>query len=65
MAIDLVMRKTIYGQRTSISWDFARLLEKIDYADDLLLLTSRVDHRQEKTSRLEENVGRVGLKLNP
>ena len=59
MAIDLVMRKTIYGQRTSISWDFARLLEKIDYADDLLLLTSRVDHLQERTARLQEHVGRV------
>ena len=50
------------GGRTE---DFTRLLEDIDYTDDLLLLTSRVDHMQEKTARLEENAGRVGLKLNP
>ena len=51
--------------RTGIRWDFTRLLEDIDYAHDLLQLTSRVDHMQEKTARLEENAGRVGLKLNP
>ena len=63
--IDWVMRKTVDGQRTGIRWDFTMLLEDIDYADDLLLLTSRTDHMQEKTARLEENAGRVGLKLNP
>ena len=65
MVIDWVMRKTVDGQRTGIRWDFTMLLEDIDYADNLLLLTSRADHMQEKTARLEENAGRVGLKLNP
>ena len=65
LVINWVMRKTLDGQRTGIRWDFKRLLEDIDYTDDLLLLTSRVDHMQEKTARLEENTGRVGLKLNP
>ena len=66
MVIDWVMRKTVDGQRTGrIRWDFTTLLEDIDYADDLLLLSSRVDHMQEKTARLEEKAGRVGLKLNP
>ena len=65
MVIDRVMRKTVDGQRTSIRWDFIRPLENNDYADGLLLLTSRVDHMREKTARLEENAGRVGLKLNP
>ena len=65
MVIDWVMRKTVDGQRTAIRWDFTMLLEDIDYADDLLLPTSRADHIQEKTARLEENAGRVGFKLNP
>ena len=65
LVIDWVMRKTVHGQRTGIRWDFTMLLEGIDYADDLLLLTSRADHVQEKTARLEENAGRVGLKMNP
>ena len=67
LVIDWVMRKTVDGQRTGIRWDFTRLLEDIDYADDLLLLTSRVGHMQEKNAglELEENLGRVGLKLNP
>ena len=64
MVIDWVMRKMVDRQRTGIRWDFTMLLEDIDYADDLLLLASRVDHMQEKTARLEENAGRVGLKLN-
>ena len=59
------MRKTVDGQRTGIGSDFTRLLEDIDYADDLLLSTSRADHMQEKTARLEEKAGRVGLKLSP
>ena len=53
------------GQRTGIRWDFTRLLQNIDYADDLILLTSRVNNMQEKTARLEENAGRVRLKINP
>lgn len=65
MVIDWVMKKTVDGQRTGIRWDLTRLLEDLDYADDLLLLTSRADHMQEKTARLEENAGRVGLNLNP
>ena len=65
MVIDWVMRKTVDGQRTGIGWDVTRLLEGIDYAENLLLLTSRVDYMQEKTARLEENAGRIGLKLNP
>ena len=36
--INLVMGKTVDGQRTGIRWDFTTLLEDIDYADDLLLL---------------------------
>ena len=58
------MRETVDGQRTGISWDFTSELEDIDYEDDLRLLTSRVDHMQEKTTMLEENAGRAGLKLN-
>ena len=65
LVIDWVTRKTVDRQRTGIRWDFTRLLEDIDYPDDLLLLSSRVDHMQEKTAGLEENAGRVGLKLNP
>ena len=46
MVIDWVMRKTVDGQRTDNRWDVATLLEDIDYADDLFLPTSRVDHMQ-------------------
>ena len=57
MVIDRVMRKTVDGQRTDIRWGFTRLLEDIDYADDLLLLTSRADHMQEKTARRRTQAG--------
>ena len=44
--IGWVMRRTVDGERKGIRWDSTRLLE--EYADDLLLLTSRADHMQEK-----------------
>ena len=57
MVINWIMRKTVNRQRTGIRWDFAILLEDIDYTDNLL----RVDHVQQKTARLGENAeSRIG-----
>ena len=64
LVIDWVMRKTTEGKRTGIRWDFNTLLEDLDFADDIALLSSAMNHLQQKTTRLEENAAKIGLKLN-
>jgi len=64
LAIDWVMRKTVTGTRTGIRWDFTTVLEDLDFADDIALLSSKMNHLQQKTTKLEANAAKVGLKLN-
>ena len=64
LTIDWVMRKTTENARTGIRWDFTSLLEDLDFADDIALLSSSMNHIQQKTTKLEENAEKVGLKLN-
>jgi hypothetical protein len=64
LVIDWVMRRTIEGERTGIRWDFTTMLEDLDFADDLALLSSTMNHLQHKTTKLEDNAAKVGLKLN-
>ena len=64
LVIDWVMRKTLEGERTGIRWNFTTMLEDLDFADDIALLSSSMKHLQEKTTKLEETATKVGLKLN-
>ena len=64
LVIDWVMNKTVNRARTGIRWDFTTLLEDLDFADDIALTSSTMNHLQEKTTKLETNAGKVGLKLN-
>ena len=40
------------------------MLEDLDFADHIVLVSSKYEHIQNKTNRLVDNAGRVGLKLN-
>ena len=64
IAVDWVMRRTTEGQRIGIRWNFTSTLEDLDFADDIVLLSSKYPQIQDKTNRLVDNAGRVGLKLN-
>ena len=64
LVIDWVMRQTVEGRRTGIRWNFTTVLEDLDFADDIALISSTLAHLQTKTTGLENNAGRVGLKLN-
>ena len=64
LAIDWVMQQTVGGERTGIRWNFTTVLEDLDFADDIALLSSTLNHLQSKTDRLENNSARIGLKLN-
>ena len=58
LAIDWVIRSTLKGENTGIN------LEDLDYADDLALLSHLETHMQSKTSKLQSNASKIGLKIN-
>jgi len=47
-----------------IRWNFTTVLEDLEFADNIALLSSRLNDLHEKTGRLTEEAARVGLKLN-
>ena len=64
IVLDWVMRKTVETTHRGIRWDFNTFLEDLDFADDIVLMSSRFQDMQEKTSQLEENAKKVGLTIN-
>ena len=62
--IDWVMSRTTQGMRTGIRWKFTSVLEDLDFADDIALLSSRYVDIEDKTNRLVDEAARVGLKIN-
>ena len=61
MVIYWVMRKMVDGQRTGIRWDFTRLLEDIDYADNLHLINIKGRPHAGKNSQVrgERRQGKI------
>ena len=64
LALDWIMRKTTADKRRGIRWNLTTVLEDLDFADDIALLSSKFNDLREKTGRLTEEEARVGLKLN-
>ena len=64
IVIDWIMRKTTSGNNTGIQWTFSKKLEDLDFADDVALLSHRLQHAQSKLNRLSEEARKVGLKIN-
>ena len=64
MAIDWIMRKTTEGKRNGIQWTLLEQLEDLDFVDDLALLSHTHKQMQEKTSQLEVEASKIGLRVN-
>ena len=64
LALDWIMMTVTADKRRAIQWNFKTVLEDLDFADDLALLSSKFNDLHEKTGRLTEEAARVGLKLN-
>ena len=64
IVIDWIMKKTTKDNRNGIRWKFITTLKDLDFADDIALLSSRLDHVQDKLSRLYQFGRNVGLKIN-
>lgn len=55
LIIDWVIQHTVKEERTGIRWDFTTMLEDLDFADDIALLSSIMNYLQFKTTRLYDN----------
>jgi len=62
--IDWVMRETTKNKQTGISWTMSEMLEDLDFADDIALLSHRHRDMQEKTNQLVTSAAKIGLKIN-
>ena len=58
------MKKVTAEKKREIRWNFTAVLEKLDFADDIALLSFKFNDLREKTRKLTEESARVGLQLN-
>ena len=64
LVVDLATRNTWQEGDTEIRRKFTTMLEDVDFANDIALLSSTRQHIQTKTDKLAHKAGRVGLKVN-
>ena len=64
LIMDWVMRHT-NNRKRGLGWKLTSVLEDLDDADDVALISSRFADLQEKTDRLVTTAGAVVLKINP
>lgn len=64
IVMDWVMGRAVGGGENGIRWKFTSKLYELDFADDIVLLSSTKQQIQDKTTRLNEEARRVGLKID-
>ena len=50
LTVDWTMRRTTERHRNGIRWNFTSMLEDLDFADDIVLVSSKYEHIQNKTN---------------
>ena len=61
LCLDWVMRKATADKRRGRRWNFTTVLEDLDFAYDIALLSFKFNDLHEKTGRLAKEAARVGL----
>ena len=64
LVIDWVMRRSVEGARTGIRWKMTTMLEDLDFADDLALISSTFGQIQRKIDCLNRSGKGTGLKIS-
>ena len=64
LAIDWVMRKATENEKRGIRWKINTILEDLDFADDIALLSHTFQHIQQKTNRLSQYAKYIGLNIS-
>ena len=64
MIMDWIMRRTVGKGENGIRWKLTSKLDDLEFADDIALLSSTKRQIQDKTTKLDQEGERVGLKIN-
>ena len=64
LVVDWVMRHTLEEGNSRIRWKFNTMLEDLDFADDMALLSLTKQHIQTKSDTLTQEAEKVGLRVN-
>ena len=64
LVIDWVMRRTVAHAGTGIRWKMTTMLEELDFAGDLALISSTYTQIQKKIDNLNRNGKGTGLKIS-
>ena len=64
IALDYIMRQTTQNAHHDIQWTLFSQLEYLDYADDIVLLSTTENHMHKKAQLLTENARKTGLQTN-
>ena len=63
IVMDWVMRRTVGRGENGIRWKFTSKLDVLDFADDVVLISSTKQQIQDKTARMDdEALRRLGIK---
>ena len=63
IVMDWVMRRTVGHGENGIRWKFTSKLDVLDFADDVVLISSTKQQIQDKTARMDdEALRRLGIK---
>ena len=64
LAVNWVMKSTTETHQRGIQWTFQKHLEDLDFADDIALLSHRSIDLEAKTSALDQQGNKIGLRIN-
>jgi hypothetical protein len=64
LAINWLMKRVTEARKTGIEWFEGEVLENLDYADDLGLVSENFEDTQEKMTRLARKTKNLGLKVS-
>ncbi|KAL9960175.1 hypothetical protein ACROYT_G033591 [Oculina patagonica] len=64
LGIDWIMKQVTSNRRGEIRWTLTSILEDLEYADDIVLLSHRYQDMQAKTNTLATTAGSLGLKIS-
>ena len=64
LCIDWIMKNSTSDKRTGIQWTITELLDDLDFADDIGLISHSHRQMQEKTEAICQNSAKIGLQLN-
>ena len=65
LVLDGVLHRALDGKKRGLTGRLKELLEDMEYADDICLVSHKYEHMQKKLGDIQEESKKVGLQINP